>query len=138
VSVAAGRTELTVGGGAQREERLCVRPGTVVSLVLRARAGERWTAVGSSAPVLALPFGWRVDADGTAHAAIRCAGVRAGSADIAVTATATAPGPAPGPALEPATETETETAPARAPDLAGPAPVAFTHRLSVVPRPKER
>jgi hypothetical protein len=103
-----------------------------VSLVLRARAGERWTAVGSSAPVLALPFGWRVDADGTAHAAIRCAGVRAGSADIAVTATA------PGPALE--TELATETAPAwaRAPDLAGPAPVAFTLRLSVVPRPKER
>jgi hypothetical protein len=110
-----------------------------VSLVLRARAGERWTAVGSSAPVLALPFGWRVDADGTAHAAIRCAGVRAGSADIAVTATATAPGPA----LETGPATETETAPearawARAPDLAGPAPVAFTLRLSVVPRPKER
>ncbi|WP_240677388.1 hypothetical protein [Actinacidiphila soli] len=86
--------------------------------------------------MLALPFGWRVDADGTAHAAIRCAGVRAGSADIAVTATATAPGPAL--ETEPATETETAPAWARAPDLAGPAPVAFTLRLSVVPHPKER
>jgi len=108
---AAGRTELIVGEGAPREERLCVRPGTVVSLVLLARAGERWTAVASSAPALALPFGWRVAADGTAHTAVRCAVVRAGRADITVTA--------------------------RAPDLAGPAPVGFTLRLSVLPRPKE-
>jgi hypothetical protein len=84
----------------------------VVSLVLRPRADDkRWTAVSSSAPVLAMASGWLVDADGTAHATVRCAQTRAGSVTVTVLA--------------------------KAPDLAGPATAVFTLRLSVVPYAKE-
>jgi len=103
--------ELQVCVDAQLEESLSVRPGAVVSLFLRARAVGNWAGIVSSAPTLALPTGWRVDPDGTAYAAVRCAGARGGKADITVTT--------------------------QAPDPAGPAPVAFILRLSVVPRRKE-
>ncbi|MEU1481973.1 acetyl-CoA synthetase [Streptomyces sp. NPDC005760] len=89
-------------------QQMCVRPGTVVSLVLRPRAdGRRWTALRSSAPVFVQPSGWQVDADGTARVSLRCAGTRAGAADI--------------------------TALAKEPDLAGVGRVAFTLRVVVVP-----
>lgn len=105
---AAGRAEVVVSPGDAVARRLCVRPGTVVSLVLRPRVDDkRWTAVGSSAPVFVLVSGWRVDADGTARASLRCAGTRAGAAEV--------------------------TAAARAPDVAGAARVAFTLHVSVVP-----
>jgi hypothetical protein len=107
-SCAAGHAEVTVSPGDAVVRRICVRPGTVVSLVLRPRADDkRWTAVRSSAPGLVLASGWRVDADGTAHASLRCAGTRGGTADV--------------------------TASAKAPDLAGAARVAFTLHVSVVP-----
>ena len=61
----------------------------------------------SSAPVFVLVSGWRVDADGTAHAALRSAGARGGSAEI--------------------------TALAKAPDVAGAARVMFTLDLRVIP-----
>lgn len=111
-SCAAGHTDVTVSPGGAAEQRLCARPGTVVSLVLRPREDDkRWTAVQSSAPVFVLPSGWQVDADGTARAVLRCAGTRAGAAGI--------------------------TALAKAPDVAGAAHVAFTLHVSVVPYPKE-
>jgi hypothetical protein len=92
--------------------RLCVRPGTVVSLVLKPRADDRrWTAVHSSAAVFVVAAGWRVDADGTARATLRCAGTRGGAAKV--------------------------TALAKAPDVAGAARAAFTLDLHVVPYPKE-
>ncbi|MFG2370215.1 acetyl-CoA synthetase [Streptomyces sp. NPDC048504] len=107
-SCAAGHTEVTAGPGDAVVRRLCVRPGTVVSLVLRPRTDDkRWTAVRSSAPVLVLASGWRVDADGTAHASLRCAGTKGGTADV--------------------------IASAKAPDVAGAAKAAFTLHLSVVP-----
>ncbi|MER6267937.1 hypothetical protein [Streptomyces sp900105755] len=107
-SCAAGHAKVTVGPGDAVEQRLCVRPGTVVSLVLRPRTDDkRWTAVRSSAPALVLASGWRVDGDGTARASLRCAGVRAGAAEV--------------------------TASAKAPDVAGAARVAFTLHVSVVP-----
>ncbi|WP_262059452.1 hypothetical protein [Streptomyces sp. STR69] len=105
---AAGRTEVVVGPGDAVARRLCVRPGTVVSLVLRPRVDDkRWTAVRSSAPVFVLVSGWRVDSDGTARASLRCAGTRAGAAEV--------------------------TASAKAPDVAGAARTAFTLHVSVVP-----
>jgi hypothetical protein len=52
-----------------------------------------------------------VDADGTAHATLRCAGTRAGKAKI--------------------------TALAKAPDVAGAADGAFTLDISVVPYPRQ-
>lgn len=61
----------------------------------------------SSAPVFVLASGWQVDTDGTAHASLRCAGTRAGTADV--------------------------TASAKAPDVAGAARVVFTLHVSVVP-----
>ncbi|MEV6764052.1 acetyl-CoA synthetase [Streptomyces sp. NPDC051105] len=61
----------------------------------------------SSAPALVLASGWRVDADGTSHASLRCAGARGGTADV--------------------------TASAKAPDVAGAARVVFTLHVSVVP-----
>lgn len=107
-SCAAGHTEVTVSPGDAVVRRICVRPGTVVSLVLRPRPDDkRWTAVRSSAPVFVLASGWRADADGTAHASLRCAGARGGTTDV--------------------------TASAKAPDVAGAARVAFTLRVSVVP-----
>ncbi|MER6533126.1 hypothetical protein ABT215_04750 [Streptomyces sp900105755] len=107
-SCAAGQAKVTVGPGDAAEQRLCVRPGTVVSLVLRPRTDDkRWTAVRSSAPVLVLASGWRVDADGTARASLRCAGARAGTAEV--------------------------SASAKAPDVAGAARAAFTLQVSVVP-----
>ncbi|MFE0512090.1 acetyl-CoA synthetase [Streptomyces sp. NPDC058964] len=72
---------------------------------------RRWTAVRSSAPALVLPSGWQVGPDGTARAALRCAGTRGGSARV--------------------------TASAKAPDVAGAAGVAFTLDVSVVPYPRE-
>jgi hypothetical protein len=91
---------------------LCVRPGTVVSLVLEPRADDRrWTAVRSSAPVFVVVSGWRVDADGTGRASLRCAVTRGGTSVV--------------------------TALAKAPDVAGAARAAFTLHLSVVPYPKE-
>ncbi|MER6474303.1 hypothetical protein [Streptomyces collinus] len=105
---AAGRAKVTVSPGGPVRQRLCVRPGTVVTLVLRPRLDDRrWTAVHSSAPALVVPAGWRVDADGTAHAVLRCAGTRGGGAEV--------------------------TAAARAPDVAGAARPVFTLRLDVVP-----
>jgi hypothetical protein len=77
-------------------------------LVLRPRTDDkRWTRVQSSAPVFVLASGWQVDADGTAHASLRCAGTRGGTAKITVLA--------------------------KAPDVAGAARVAFTLDVSVVP-----
>ena len=107
-SCAAGRAEVVVGPGAAVARRLCVRPGTVVSLVLKPRVDDkRWTAVGSSAPAFVLVSGWRVAADGTARASLRCAGTRAGAAEVTVSA--------------------------KAPDVAGAARTAFTLHVSVVP-----
>ncbi|WP_369251737.1 acetyl-CoA synthetase [Streptomyces sp. R41] len=109
-SCAAGHTQVTVSPGDAVEQRLCVRPGTVVSLVLRPRTDDkRWTAVQSSAPVFVLASGWQVAADGTARASLRCAGTRGGTAVI--------------------------TALAKAPDVAGAARAAFTLHVSVVPYP---
>lgn len=108
----AGRVEVTVSPGDAVERRLCVRAGAVVSVTLRPRADDRrWTAVRSSAPGLVLASGWRTDADGTAHATLRCATVRAGTAVITVAA--------------------------KAPDVAGAARTAFTLRVSVLPYAKE-
>ncbi|MEV5150051.1 acetyl-CoA synthetase [Streptomyces sp. NPDC052727] len=89
-----------------------MRPGTVVSLVLRPRTDDkRWTAVRSSAPASVLVSGWRVDADGTAHASLRSAGARGGSARI--------------------------TALAKAPDVAGAARVTFALDMTVIPYARE-
>ncbi|MGW2615077.1 acetyl-CoA synthetase [Streptomyces sp. NPDC001500] len=89
-----------------------MRPGTVVSLVLRPRTDDkRWTAVRSSAPALVTASGWSVDADGAAHASLRCVGARGGSARI--------------------------TALAKAPDVAGAARVTFTLDLTVTPPTRE-
>ncbi|MFI7400769.1 hypothetical protein ACIBW9_09800 [Streptomyces sp. NPDC049541] len=105
---AAGHTEISVAPGDAVERRLCVRPGTVISLVLRPRTDDkRWKAVNTSAPALVPASGWRLDADGTAHATLRCAGTRGGEAVV--------------------------TALAKAPDVAGAARAAFTLRISVVP-----
>lgn len=111
-SCAAGHVQVTVSPGDAPARRLCVRPGTVVSLVLAPRADDRrWTAVHSSAPVFVVASGWRVGPDGAAHASLRCAGTRGGSAKITVLA--------------------------KAPDVAGAARAAFTLDMSVVPYPKE-
>ncbi|WP_239014965.1 hypothetical protein [Streptomyces sp. CdTB01] len=108
----AGLTRVTVEPGDPVQRRLCVRPGTVISLVLRPRVDDkRWTDVRSSAPVFVVVTGWRVDADGTGHATLRCAGTRGGSARV--------------------------TAPAKAPDVAGAARVAFTLDVTVTPYPRE-
>ena len=108
----AGRTLVTVEPGDPVQRRLCVRPGTVISLVLRPRVDDkRWTDVRSSAPVFVVVTGWRRDPDGTAHASLRCAGTRGGTAQI--------------------------TAPAKAPDVAGAARVAFTLDVTVTPYPRE-
>ncbi|WP_327432933.1 acetyl-CoA synthetase [Streptomyces sp. NBC_01236] len=105
---AAGHAEVTVSPGDAADQRLCVRPGTMVSLVLKPRTDDkRWTALQSSAPVFVLASGWQLDADGTARASLRCAGARGGTAEI--------------------------TALAKAPDVAGAARVAFTLHVSVVP-----
>lgn len=104
----SGNVTVTVSPGDPVRRQICVRPGTVVSLVLRPRTdGKRWTAVRSSAPVFVLPSGRHVDADGTLRAPLRCAGTRGGAADI--------------------------TTLAKEPDLAGPGGVAFTLRVNVVP-----
>ncbi|MFI5793179.1 acetyl-CoA synthetase [Streptomyces sp. NPDC051677] len=84
----------------------------MVSLVLRPRTDDkRWTAVQSSAPVFVLVSGWRLDADGTAHATLRAAGTRGGGAKV--------------------------TALAKAPDVAGAAKAAFTLNVDVVPYARE-
>lgn len=107
-SCATGQVELTVSPDDPVRQRMCVRPGTVVSLVLRPRTdGRRWTAVRSSAPVFVVPSGWQVAADGTAGASLRCAGTRGGAADITVLA--------------------------KEPDLAGVGRAAFTLQVNVVP-----
>ncbi|MFF7969911.1 hypothetical protein [Streptomyces sp. NPDC007905] len=109
---AARQAEVTVSPGGPVRQRVCVRPGTVVTLVLRPRVDDkRWTGVRSSAPALVLPSGWRVAADGTAHATLRCAGTRGGAVEI--------------------------TAAARAPDVAGAARTAFTLDVDVVPYARE-
>ncbi|MFD8719898.1 acetyl-CoA synthetase [Streptomyces sp. NPDC059629] len=83
-----------------------------MSLVLRPRVDDRrWTAARSSAPVFVLLSGWRVAADGTAHASLRCAGTRGGTAEVSVLA--------------------------KAPDVAGAAGVAFTLEVTVVPHGRE-
>ncbi|GAA3775057.1 hypothetical protein GCM10022403_007450 [Streptomyces coacervatus] len=105
---AAGHTEISVAPGDAVHQRLCVRPGTVISLVLRPRTDDRrWMAVHSSAPALVLASAWRLDPDGTARASLRCAGTRGGTAEV--------------------------TALAKAPDIAGAARAAFTLQVSVVP-----
>lgn len=107
-TAAAGRVEVLFRPGDAAAQRLCVRPGAVVSLVLEPRVDDkRWTAVRSSVPALVLVSGWRVDADGTARASLRCAGTRGGTAEV--------------------------TAPAKAPDVTGAARVAFTLHLDVLP-----
>ncbi|KUJ34773.1 acetyl-CoA synthetase [Streptomyces sp. NRRL F-5122] len=104
--------KVAVSPGDRGGRQLCVRPGTGISLVLQPRADDkRWTGVRSSAPVFVLVSGWWVDADGTAHATLRCAGTRAGKAKI--------------------------TGLAKAPDVAGAADGAFTLDISVVPYPRE-
>lgn len=109
---AARQAEVTVAPGDPLRRQMCVRPGTVVSLVLRPRTDDkRWTAVRSSAPVFVLVSGWRVAADGTAHASLRSAGTRGGSAEI--------------------------TASAREPDVAGPGGVVFTLDVTVRPYARE-
>jgi len=109
---AAGHTEVTVRPGAAVVQRLCVRPGTEVTLVLEPRTDDkRWRAVRSSAPAFVLQTGWRVDADGTARASLRCTRTRAGAAKV--------------------------TALAKTPDVAGAARVAFTLHVTVVPYPRE-
>lgn len=109
---ASGRTEVAVAPGDPVRRPLCVRPATVVSLVLRPRSDDRrWTGVRSSAPVFVLVSGWRLDADGTAHATLRAAGTRGGSARI--------------------------TALAKAPDIAGAAKAAFILDVNVVPFTRE-
>ena len=111
-SCAAGHAEVGGRPGDAVEQRLCVRPGTVVSLVLRPRNDDkRWTAVHSSAPALVQASGWRLEADGTARASLRCTGTRGGTAEI--------------------------TALAKAPDVAGAARGAFTLRVSVLPYPTQ-
>ncbi len=108
----AGRAELAVSPGDPVRRRLCVRPGTVVTLVLRPRLDDRrWERVRSSAPALVVASGWRLDADGTAHAALRSAGARGGEARVTVAA--------------------------RAPDVAGAARPVFTLDVRVVPYPRE-
>ncbi|MGW5255668.1 acetyl-CoA synthetase [Streptomyces sp. NPDC004012] len=83
-----------------------------MSLVLRPRVDDRrWTAVQSAAPAFVVASGWRVDADGTVRASLRCAGTRGGTARV--------------------------IALAKAPDVAGAARAAFTLDVSVVPYPTE-
>jgi hypothetical protein len=83
-----------------------------VTLTLRPRPDDkRWTGVLSSAPALVVASGWRVDTDGTAHATLRCAGARGGTAQV--------------------------TAAAKAPDLAGAARPVFTLDVDVVPYARE-
>lgn len=111
-SCTAGPTTVTVDPHGPAQRQLCVRPGATVSLVLEPRTDDkRWTAVQSSAPVFVLVSGWRVDAEGTAHASLRCAGTRGGSAKV--------------------------TALAKAPDVAGAARVAFTLEVTVAPYGRE-
>lgn len=86
---AAGTVDVAVSPGDPVRRELCVRPGTVVRLVLRPRVDDkRWTGVLSSAPALVLVSDWRVDPDGTAHATLRCAGTRGGAARVTVSAKA--------------------------------------------------
>ncbi|MFD4600543.1 acetyl-CoA synthetase [Streptomyces sp. NPDC058464] len=107
----AGHAEVAVAPGDAPRRELCVRPGTVVSLLLEPRVDDkRWTGVRSSAPAFAVASGWRLDADGTAHASLRCAGTRGGRTVVTVTA--------------------------KAPDVAGAARVAFTLDVNVVPYPE--
>lgn len=109
-SCAAGHVEVTVSPG-DRVRGLCVRPGAVVTLLLRPRLDDkRWTAVLSSLPALVVPAGWRVDPDGTAHATLRCAGTRGGAARVTVSA--------------------------KAPDVAGAPRGVFTLDVNVVPYPQ--
>jgi hypothetical protein len=112
VSCVSGRAEVLFSPGDAVVQRLCLRPGAVVSLVLEPRADDRrWTAVLSSAPAFVLASGWRVDADGTARASLRSAGTRGGTAQV--------------------------TARAKAPDVAGAARVAFTLHVDVLPYPTQ-
>ncbi|KPI09181.1 hypothetical protein OK074_3342 [Actinobacteria bacterium OK074] len=104
----AGSITVTHRPGDALVRGLCVRPGTVVSLVLRPRNDDkRWTGALSSAPVFVLASGWEVGADGTARVSLRCAGTRGGTADVTVSA--------------------------KAPDVAGAARIVFTLHMSVVP-----
>ena len=104
----AGHVEVAVRPGDAVVRRLCVRPGTVIALVLEPRVDDkRWTAVASSAPALVTASGWRLDTDGTAHASLRCAGTRGGAAVV--------------------------TAKAKAPDVAGAAQTVLTLHVDVVP-----
>lgn len=107
-SCAGRHVEVTVAPGDPVRQQVCVRPGTVVSLVLRPRTdGKRWTALRSSAPALVQPSAWQLGADGTARASLRCAGTRGGAAGVTVLA--------------------------KEPDLAGTGGVAFTLQVNVVP-----
>ncbi|MFE1886763.1 hypothetical protein [Streptomyces diastatochromogenes] len=109
-SCAAGHVQVAVSPG-DRVRQLCLRPGAVVTLVLRPRVDDkRWTGVVSSAPALVVPAGWQVDADGTAHATLRCAGTRGGAARVTVSA--------------------------KAPDVAGAPRGVFTLDVNVVPYPQ--
>lgn len=108
----AGRAEVTVSPGDPVRRPVCVRPGTVVTLVLSPRTdGKRWTAVRSSAPALVLVSGRQVAADGTAHVSLRAAGTRGGSAEITVSA--------------------------KEPDVAGTGGVGFTLAVTVTPYARE-
>lgn len=104
----SGRVEVTVDPGDAAVQRLCARPGTILSLVLKPRVDDRrWTAALSSAPAFVVVSGWQVDGDGTARAALRCAGTRGGTAEITVRA--------------------------KAPDVAGAARTALTLHVDVRP-----
>lgn len=105
---AAGHVEVAVSPGDPVRRELCVRPGAVVTLVLRPRVDDkRWTGVQSSAPALVVPSGWRPELDGTTHAVLRCAGTRGGAARVTVSA--------------------------KAPDVAGAPQGVFTLDVSVAP-----
>jgi hypothetical protein len=104
--------DVSVSPGDAVRRQLCVRPGTVVALELRPRLDDkRWTGVLSSVPALVPASDWRVDPDGTAHATLRCAGTRGGTARV--------------------------TAAAKAPDVAGAPRTAFTLDVRVVPYARE-
>ncbi|MGW0883456.1 acetyl-CoA synthetase [Streptomyces sp. NPDC002671] len=104
----SGEVEVGVAPGDPVRRALCVRPGTVVTLVLEPRVDDkRWVDVHSSASALVLPAGWQVATAGGARATLRCAGTRFGSAEVTVTA--------------------------KAPDVAGAARTVFTLDVTVVP-----
>ncbi|MFE4869771.1 acetyl-CoA synthetase [Streptomyces sp. NPDC056682] len=60
--------------------RLCVRPGTTVTVVLEPRPGGSWPPPHTSSPMLATVTATATDRDGTSHVTLRAA--RTGSVTI--------------------------------------------------------